>query len=314
VAPALQGRWKVEHVVTHAHWQPVRGGRMSSAGRSLKLPVILATRYFCRGRTIAIGRVSVPIARVIVLALAAFACVVPIASGATVPVPHYYGYAQAVFPNDVYGGYVRLWSGALSLSNYSYPYIADDDFWVQDMSSGNFIESGIIVGSFCGSGSGTNCTRIGPYKVPRYFWGDQRAGGGYNAHVDVNSADYPPSPGAVSVLNTYHNDYIQDEGNGLWYVQSGPWSGDSTSNPLIANELTTGTEITQDQTTATACNGQSGIGYYATLNDSETNNLTSDWPNAGPYGDNPPEVNWVAAGEWHDWTPKDENTQSNCAY
>ena len=170
----------------------------------------------------------------------------------------------------------------------------------------NFIESGIIVGTFCGhipDGYATcsSSDLVGPYKRPRYFWGDGRCcGEGYQAHVDVNSSDYPPN--APDVLNTYHNDNIRYEGGDEWYMESGPWSGYSTSNPLYVDLLETGTEDTT-QNEAYACNGQSGLEWIGT-----GYGIHSDWPGAGISADNPPYAKFVGTADVHDWAGLSESS------
>lgn len=113
-----------------------------------------------------------------------------------------YGAAWFQPGQQLYGGYVRMFSSELSLGCFECDAL-DDDFWAYESSSFKaggtqvFIESGIVVGTFCGDNS---CSPpIGPYRDPRYFWGDSRAGGGgLHEHVDVNGSDYPPPEGTNS--------------------------------------------------------------------------------------------------------------------
>jgi hypothetical protein len=201
-----------------------------------------------------------------------------------------------VFSQENHGGYVRLYSSDLSLGCYECDHLLDT-FWAYDTTYDNWIESGILVGTIClyrpdhDPCSSQNLSA--PYRVPRYYWSDQRYNDGYNTHVDVNANDYPPK--APSVLNTYHNDYIEYSNSTTWTVQDGPYSGTSNSNPLKPNELQTGTESTT-QGTAYACNGQTGLQWLDT-----SGGWHNDWSGAQPYSDNPPFVDNYSAGKWHDW-------------
>lgn len=198
---------------------------------------------------------------------------------------HYYGIAE--FSHSQEGGYLKHWSDDLSLGNYGY--LLDNDFWTVNGDDGNFIESGIIIGTFCGTqDSSGQCTQtVGPYRVPRFFWGDQRCcGGGYHAHVDVRD---------VADLNEYWQDHIQYQGGDIWYAESGPWSGYSTSNPLDSNLLETGTEATT-KNEAYACNSQTELTWY-----DSSGNSHSDWPDSSIYAQNPPYATWVGTAHLHDW-------------
>lgn len=251
---------------------------------------------------------------------------------ASVASANYFGEAWFQPGHQLYGGYVRMYSSLLALGDYTKDAL-DDDFWAYNASTivhppEVFIESGIVVGSFCATDS---CSPpAGPYRVPRYFWGDSRCcGGGLHEHVDVTNSDYPPPEGtnsdAPAVLGTYHDDDIRQIGTDTWYVHSGPWEGTSNSNPMNNDLLITGTEDTT-QNEAYACNGQSGIGYYASLDDARNKNLTPDWPGAndpynGEFGGTyfvpgrPPWVAFIDPGHFHDWAgPGSKSSEETACY
>lgn len=129
------------------------------------------------------------------------------------------------------------------------------------------------------------------------------------------------------MLGTYHDDDIRQIGDATWYVHSGPFYGTSNSNSMNNDVLITGTEATT-QNEATACNGQSGVGYYASLDNARNKTLTSDWPGANDpydgeieYGNpiffpgRPPWVAFIGPGHWHDWAgPLTQSEEQSLCY
>lgn len=224
------------------------------------------------------------------LALAATLTVISALLASPASAAHYYGIAD--FSQSNYGGFAWLWSGALNVPNQASQFV-DDDLWDVNSASSHWIEAGLIIGTFClHFPADSPCDKAGTYHVPRFFWTDDRAGLGYQAHVDVSDN---------VVLGTYYRDTIHRSGSDTWNVAIGPWFGTSTSNPLVAAQLETGTEETTQS--GQACNGQHGLIWW------DTHNTQHDgWPGASTVGaSNPPFIRFVATADFHDWSPSSES-------
>lgn len=236
-----------------------------------------------------------PLAFVVVALISAVA---PSVASAT----HYYGTAGVTAgtlgTSRLTGTTARLYSAQLALTDYSKLLV--DDLWMQDQNvNQNWVEAGLLIGTVCQQsddhslGGGICTGSSGTYMVPRFFWADQRPTGGFAAHIDV--ADTPSLPG-------YWGDNITWQGGNTWSVLVGPLSGSSTSNTMVATMMQTGTEETS-QTAASACNGQSQLGY-----DDANGNFHSGWPGATIFHQaNPPYVNLLSASDVHDWGPSGNN-------
>jgi hypothetical protein len=214
--------------------------------------------------------------------------------------PNYYGIAgvSASVLNQSYltGIGERLYSAQLALNCYTCNNLLDDDMWISDdNSNSNWIEGGLVVGTVCqqsddhSSGNGTCTGSSGTYKIPRFFWADQRPTGGFNAHIDV--ADTPSLPG-------YWDDSITYQGSDSWAIQIGPhFSGSSNANTMIATVLQTGTE--ESSQSGNACNGQSELSYYGA-----SGGYHNGWPGLTVLEINePPWVTVDSSTDVHDWSP-----------
>lgn len=222
--------------------------------------------------------------------------------------PYYYGIAQddagSLGLSKIDGAEATQYLGHLSLSDYTNDHLIQD-LWVADnQSPNNWVESGIVVGTLCTYAAGhtsTTCdngsgTESGPYKIPRFEWGDQRPTGGYHMHVDVSDT---PDVG-------YYVDSIRYAGSDTWNTSIGQgstnWTGTSSSNTMVAVVMQAGIEIeANNESDADACTGQSNLSYW-----DNNNTFQSDWPHAITReigsGAPPPYSEFVGDAQVHSWS------------
>jgi hypothetical protein len=172
----------------------------------------------------------------------------------------------------------------------------NNDMWIVNSSTVHFIEAGITNGTICSEQAEnlTTCYKEQTTFGPQLFWGDDRSGSRYYAHL-----------GGSASLGAGYGDKIYYKGSETWSVEVGSLAGTSSSNPLSPNLIRTGTEETS--TAATACSEQYNLEWL----DVETNQWHSGWTNSAEASlsqSEPPYAWWANKNHW----VRDRSNEPTC--
>jgi hypothetical protein len=121
-------------------------------------------------------------------------------------------------------------------------------------------------------------------KNHRLFWADLRPGSDYYAHMSK-----------VASMGTAYKDEIYHESPETWGITVGADTGTSTKNPLLANLIRAGTEISS--TSAVVCSEQYNLEW-----ESAESAWISGWTDSGESAkmaqDHPPWAKWINTDHW----------------
>lgn len=229
-----------------------------------------------------------------ILALAATSGISPAPASALYCSPNggnYYGEACLYGKFRGMSGTIR--SDALAPTSAQF---VNNDMWIVNSTTVHFIEAGITNGTICTEDSENleTCYKKQSTVGPQFFWGDDRSGSRYYAHL-----------GGSASLATAYGDKIYFKGSETWSVEVGSLSGTSSSNPLSANLIRTGTE--EASTAAVACSEQYNLEWL-----DESNLWHSGWTNsteeAALSQSEPPYAWWANKNHW----VRDRSNEPTC--
>jgi hypothetical protein len=178
----------------------------------------------------------------------------------------------------------------MSVANISSEHAINDMYIVNHTSSPpHFIEAGIMYGEICENENTETGVCYKEYttasKNHRFFWADSRPGSDYYAHFSK-----------VASLDTAYKDEIHHESSETWGITVGPDTGTSTNNPLVANLIRAGTEITS-QSGAVVCSEQYNL-EWESAESTWISGWTDTQESAKMEPDHPPWAKWINTDHW----------------
>jgi hypothetical protein len=201
---------------------------------------------------------------------------------------NYYGEA-CLYGTNFYGLRGTIQTETMSVENISSEHAINDMYIVNHTSSPpHFIEAGIFYGMICENEDFETGVCYKEYttvsKNHRLFWADLRPESDYYAHMSK-----------VASLDTAYTDEIHHESTETWGITIGGDTGTSTKNPLLANLIRAGTEITSTSS-AVVCSEQYNLEW-----ESAESTWISGWTDtesAKVESDDPPWAKWIKTDHW----------------
>jgi hypothetical protein len=202
---------------------------------------------------------------------------------------NYYGEA-CLYGTNFYGLRGTIQSEVMSVENVSSEHVINDMYIVNHSSTPpHFIEAGIMYGRICENEDFETGVCYKEYitvsKNHKFFWADLRPGTDYYAHFNQ-----------VASMDTAYKDEIHHESPETWGITVGPDTGTSTKNPLLANLIRAGTEITS-QSAAVACSEQYNL-EWESAESTWDSGWTDSEESAKVESDNPPWAKWINTDHW----------------
>jgi hypothetical protein len=211
------------------------------------------------------------------------------ATGICSPNGHnYYGEA-CLYGTNFYGLRGTILSETMSVESISSEHVINDMYIVNHTSSPpQFIEAGIFYGRICENEDFETGVCYKEYttvsKNHRLFWGDLRSGSDYYAHMSK-----------VASLGTAYKDEIYHESPETWGINIGGDTGTSTKNPLVANLIRAGTEISSQS--GVACSEQYNL-EWESAESTWHSGWTDSQESAKLESDDPPWAKWINTDHW----------------
>jgi hypothetical protein len=203
---------------------------------------------------------------------------------------NYYGEA-CLYGTNFYGLRGTIQSEVMSVENLSSEHVINDMYIVNHSSTpAHFIEAGIMYGRICENEDIETGVCYKEYitvsKNHKFFWADFRPGSDYYAHFNQ-----------VASMGTAYKDEIHHVSPETWGITVGPDTGTSTKNPLLANLIRAGTEITSQSAAAVACSEQYNL-EWESAESTWASGWTDSEESAKMESDNPPWAKWINTDHW----------------
>lgn len=165
------------------------------------------------------------------------------ASDSTAAASSGHDYAEDnLYGSSFLGATAQIRSNDFSIPNIRSNFV-DNEMWVANDEQDTWEEAGIAEGE--GGGGCASST------TPHSFWADMRPGsGGYHCHQGGNTTPL----GLAQPVN------IEYQGGGVWFLNSGGYSGFSKNAQTSADLLQGGIEATEDS--VKTCGSLGALGYY----------------------------------------------------